>query len=248
VDEAKRAVLAGEVSSPNTPLTQPGISVDPSIEIHLRNDKRFVSRGGDKLAAALKDFHLAPKGLRCLDVGASTGGFTDCLLKNGAAQVLAVDVAYGQLAWQLRSDPRVQVLERTNIRDVDPGEIGAPFDLIVVDVSFTSLSSLLPMLVRLLAKGGTLIALVKPQFELPALYVGEKGVITDQAAHAKALEQVIEAATGSGLAVQGASFSPITGAKGNIEFLLAAQQGGIPATIDVDDVITRAHARLDKRR
>jgi 23S rRNA (cytidine1920-2'-O)/16S rRNA (cytidine1409-2'-O)-methyltransferase len=271
-DEAKRALLAGELTSPDVQLTQPSMLVDSSIELNLKNHRRFVSRGGEKLAGALAGFGCSPKGLRCLDVGASTGGFTDCLLQNGAAEVVALDVAYGQFAWQLRTDERVKVLERTNIRDVDPEAIGAPFDLIVVDVSFAPLSGLLPKLTTLLAvgehntlgpgptvlhntvgpgpsvlcsRGGVLIALVKPQFELPASFVGEGGVVRDPAAHARALEQAIEAATGSGLAVCGASFSPIKGPKGNIEFFLAAQWGGIPATIDIDDVVRRAHARLD---
>jgi 23S rRNA (cytidine1920-2'-O)/16S rRNA (cytidine1409-2'-O)-methyltransferase len=219
--------------------------VDPSIELHLKIHKPYVSRGGEKLAGALADFAIDPVGLACLDVGASTGGFTDCLLQKGASSVVSVDVAYGQFAWQLRSDERVCLLERTNIRDVDAQSIGAPFDLIVVDVSFTSLSGLMPQLASLLAELSTLIALVKPQFELPASDVGEKGVVTDADAHVRALELVIEAAWGSGLAVQGASFSPIKGPKGNIEFFLAAQQGGIPATIDTYDVVRRAHERLN---
>lgn len=244
-DEAKRAILAGAIKSSDALLNQPSMLVDPSIEIHSRNQKRFVSRGGEKLAGALADFDVSPRGLRCLDVGASTGGFTDCLLQNGAVEVLALDVAYGQFAWQLRTDERVTVLERTNIRDVDPEGIGAPFDLIVVDVSFSPLSGLLPLLAELLDVGGMLIALVKPQFELPASYVNERGIVRDRAAHVQALEQAIEAATGSGLAVCGASFSPLKGPKGNIEFFLAAQRGGIPATIDVDGLVFRAHARLD---
>lgn len=244
-DEAKRAILAGELTSPDALLNQPSQFVDSTIELNLKNSKRFVSRGGEKLAGALADFKFSPRGLRCLDVGASTGGFTDCLLQSSAKQVVAVDVAYGQFAWQLRTDERVVVVERTNIRDLDPASVGAPFDLVVVDVSFSPLSGLLPKLVEFLGAAGMLIALVKPQFELPSSYVGEKGIVRDSAAHVRALEQSIGAATGSGLAVCGASFSPIKGPKGNIEFFLAARRGGIPATIDTDEVVRRAHAELD---
>jgi 23S rRNA (cytidine1920-2'-O)/16S rRNA (cytidine1409-2'-O)-methyltransferase len=249
VADAERVVRAGEVHSPDALLTQPGMLVDPSLKLTLKGARNFVSRGGDKLASALADFSYSPQGMRCLDVGASTGGFTHCLLQAHATSVVAVDVAYGQFAWRLRNDGRVTVLERTNIRDVEPPDVGAPFDLVVVDVSFTPLHTLLTHLVRFLdtgtSTGGTLIALVKPQFELAASQVGTGGVVTDPGAHARALTLAIEAARDVGLAPLAASFSPLKGPKGNIEFFLLARRGAIPATIDVCAVVQRAHERLD---
>ncbi|MDR3036961.1 MAG: TlyA family RNA methyltransferase [Coriobacteriales bacterium] len=265
VAEAERVVRAGEVHSPDALLTQPGVLVDPSLKLTLKDPRNFVSRGGDKLASALGDFCFDPWGMRCLDVGASTGGFTHCLLQARAASVVAVDVAYGQFAWQLRNDGRVTVLERTNIRDVEPPDVDAPFDLVVVDVSFTPLHTLFAHLVRFLdtgtggatdrgdtgtggdstGTGGTLIALVKPQFELAASQVGTGGVVTDPSAHVRALTLAIEAARDVGLAPLAVSFSPLKGPKGNIEFFLLARRGAIPATIDVCAVVQRAHERLD---
>ncbi|MDR0351011.1 MAG: TlyA family RNA methyltransferase, partial [Coriobacteriales bacterium] len=191
VGAAERAVLAGEVvlieeGRPEPlPLTQARMLLDSSCELRLKERRRYVSRGGDKLAGALADFQFDPRGLCCLDVGASTGGFTDCLLQQGAASVLAVDVAYGQLAWPLRVDARVTVLERTNIRSLDAGILGRTFDLAVADVSFTPIRSLLASLASLLVPGGTLIALIKPPFELPEKDVGAKGIVSDPRAHAK---------------------------------------------------------------
>jgi 23S rRNA (cytidine1920-2'-O)/16S rRNA (cytidine1409-2'-O)-methyltransferase len=242
--EAERAVLAGEVLSADAVLTQPRALVDPSCELRLKPRTAYVSRGGDKLAGALADFSFSPAGLRCLDVGASTGGFTDCLLRHGASSVVAVDVAYGQFAWQLRNDERVMVVERTNIREVDPQAIKAPFDLVVADVSFTPLRTLLALFSSLLSEGAALITLVKPQFELAREAVGAGGVVTDSLAHVQALELVIEAALCNDLAPQAVSFSPIKGPKGNIEFFLWARRAGIPATIDITDVVERAHALL----
>ena len=243
VAEAERAILAGDVLGDDAPLTQPGMTVDSRLTLRIKPHGRYVSRGGDKLFGALRDFAFDPAGLHCLDVGASTGGFTDCLLQQGAASVVAVDVAYGQFAWQLRSDKRVRLFERTNIRDIDPDLAGAPFDVAVVDLSFVSLRSALPALAPFLAEGGMLIALVKPQFELAASLVAG-GVVIDKAAHVQALEQVIEAALRSGLAPQAATFSQIKGPKGNIEFFLLAQRGGIPATIDTLNVVDAAHEGL----
>jgi 23S rRNA (cytidine1920-2'-O)/16S rRNA (cytidine1409-2'-O)-methyltransferase len=245
IAEAERAIRAGEVLGANAVLTQPNLLVDPACEIRLKTRGNYVSRGGDKLAGALREFSFDPRGMRCLDVGASTGGFTDCLLRHGAASVVAVDVAYGQFDWQLRNDERVTVVERTNIRDVDPTRIGAPFDVVVADVSFTSLRGLFPLFASLLLDGGALISLVKPQFELTSAEVGTGGVVTEPASHAHALDLVIQKVRASGLALQAATFSPIKGPKGNIEFFLLAQRAGIPVTIDIQDVIEHAHARLD---
>ncbi|MCL1846610.1 MAG: TlyA family RNA methyltransferase [Coriobacteriia bacterium] len=242
-DEAERRIRAGEVLGDDICLTQPALLVDPQTHIRMKAHSRYVSRGGDKLAGALADFCFDPRGLRCLDVGASTGGFTDCLLQRGAAQVVAVDVAYGQFAWQLRQDGRVTVFERTNIRELDPALADAPFDLVVCDLSFTSLRSALPVLLPFLGEAGVLIALVKPQFELAPELVG-RGVVTAPAAHQQALEQVLEAALTVGLAPQALTFSPLAGQKGNIEFFLLAHHSGIPVTIDVPTVVHQAHKRL----
>jgi 23S rRNA (cytidine1920-2'-O)/16S rRNA (cytidine1409-2'-O)-methyltransferase len=245
IADAERAVLAGEVLGADSVLTQPSALVDTACELRLKTRSRYVSRGGDKLAGALSDFSFAPRGLRCLDVGASTGGFTDCLLQQEAASVVAVDVAYGQFAWRLRNDERVTVIERANIREIDPAAIGAPFDLVVADLSFTPLRTLLPLLGSLLSADGSLIALIKPQFELAREVVGTGGIITDPAAHEQALKLVVEAAEACGLVPRAATFSPVKGPKGNIEFFLWAHRGGIPVTINISSVVERAHARLD---
>jgi len=242
--QAQRAILAGEVVGANAVLTQPGMLVSPDIDVRVKAPRRFVSRGGDKLAGALEAFCCDPCGMHCLDVGASTGGFTHCLLQQGAASVVAVDVAYGQFAWQLRCDERVTLFERTNIRELNPASATAPFDLVVCDLSFTSLRSALPALVAFFAPGGYLVALVKPQFELDSALVGN-GVVTNADAHIRALELAIMAAVDNDLAPQNVCFSPIRGQKGNIEFFLYAQQGGIPATIDISTVVGQAHERLD---
>jgi 23S rRNA (cytidine1920-2'-O)/16S rRNA (cytidine1409-2'-O)-methyltransferase len=244
VADAERAVLAGEVLGASAVLTQPNASVEASCELRIKARAAYVSRGGDKLAGALADFSFDPAGLHCLDVGASTGGFTDCLLQHGAASVVAVDVAYGQFAWQLRNDGRVTVIERTNIREVRPEAIGAPFGLVVADVSFTPIRTLFTLFASLLGEGAALITLVKPQFELAREGVGEGGVITDPLAHVQALDLALEAAAYSGLAPQALGFSPIKGPKGNIEFFLWARRAGIPVTIDTTDVVERAHALL----
>ena len=244
--EAERAILAGHVLADDTCLTQPGALVDSRLSIRIKTQRRFASRGGDKLFGALEDFAFDPTGKNCLDVGASTGGFTDCLLQCGAAFVVAIDVAYGQFAWSLRQDKRVRLLERTNIRKIDPVKAGAPFDLIVADLSFTSLRSVLPVLAPFSGEGDTLIALVKPQFELSPTFV-DKGIVSDPGAHIQALEQVIEAATSSGFAPLAVAFSHITGSKGNIEFFLLAQRFGIPVTIDMRHVAKQAHERLGQR-
>ncbi|MDR0350355.1 MAG: TlyA family RNA methyltransferase [Coriobacteriales bacterium] len=245
VADAERAIRAGDVLGADTVFLQPNVLVDPACEIRVRQRGSYVSRGGDKLAGALADFRFDPQGLRCLDVGASTGGFTDCLLQHGAASVVAVDVAYGQFAWQLRNDERVTVIERTNIRSVDAARVGAPFDLVVADVSFTPVRSLLPLFASFMHEGASLITLIKPQFELASAEVGAGGVVFAAASHARALKLVVEAACASDLAPQMATSSPLKGPKGNIEFFLLAQRAGIPVTIDIQNVAERAHARLD---
>ena len=224
-DEAMRAVMAGDVSTRDRRLTAPGEQVRPGIELHVRGRSRFVSRGGLKLEHGLDEFGVDPAGLACLDVGCSTGGFTDCLLKRGAASVISVDVGYAQFSWELRQDPRVRLLERTNVVDV-PALVGTGVvDLAVCDVSFTSVLTVLPAVLELLRPRGTFLTLVKPQFEAARDEVGEGGVVRDPAVRLAALERVRSAFEEGGLAVVGSCESPITGHKGNVEYLLCGVRG-----------------------
>lgn len=219
-DEAMRAVMAGEVSTTDRRLTSPGEQVVPGIALHVRGRAAYVSRGGLKLERGLDYFGVDPSGLACLDVGCSTGGFTDCLLRRGAASVVAVDVGYAQFSWELRGDSRVRLLERTNICDV-PALLGADVvDLAVCDVSFTSVATVLPAVLELLRPGGTFLTLVKPQFEAPREDVGEGGVVRDARVREESLARVRTAFEEAGLTVRGSCESPITGHKGNVEYLL----------------------------
>lgn len=242
--EAQRLIIAGEVALADRRATSGGELVRADAVLHVARRSRFVSRGGEKLAGALADFGFDPTGLHCIDIGCSTGGFTDCLLQAGAASVVAVDVGYGDIAWSLRTDERVTVVERTNIRLADPVALGAPFDLAVSDVSHISLAAVLPTMSQLLGDAGTLITLIKPQFEAPRELVGNKGVVSDAATHIMVTERVLAAAEQVGLAPQGLSWSPILGAEGNMEFLLLARKGAQPAPLDIADMVARAHAEL----
>ena len=225
-DEAMRSVMAGDVSTTDRRLTSPGEQVRPGIELHVRGRSRFVSRGGLKLERGLEEFGVDPTGLACLDVGCSTGGFTDCLLKHGADSVISVDVGYAQFSWELRGDARVRLLERTNIVDV-PALVGSGVvDLAVCDVSFTSVLTVLPAVMELLRPGGVFLTLVKPQFEAAREDVGEGGVVREPEVRLAALERVRRAFEEAGLVVRGWCESPITGHKGNVEYLLC---GVLPA-------------------
>ena len=222
-DDALRAVLAGDVSTTDRRLDSPGEQVEPGIFLHVRGHVGYVSRGGLKLAHALDALAVDPAGASCLDVGCSTGGFTDCLLSRGAAHVVAVDVGYAQFDWRLRNDGRVELLERTNIVDLDVPGRRATIDLAVCDVSFTSVLTVLPAVRALLRAGGTFVTLVKPQFEAAREDVGEGGIVRDPAVRGAAVEKVRSAFEEAGLSVIGTCESPITGAKGNVEFLLAGR-------------------------
>ena len=214
-----RAVMAGEVSTTDRRLTAPGEQVTPGIQLHVRGRIPYVSRGGLKLEGGLDHFGVDPTGYACLDVGCSTGGFTDCLLRHGAARVVAVDVGYAQFDWSLRQDERVTLYERTNVVDL-PALTDQRFDLAVCDVSFTSVVTILPAVVSLLAPHGMFLTLVKPQFEAPREDVGEGGIVRDPEVRQAALEKVRSAFEEAGLHVVGSCESPITGHKGNVEFLL----------------------------
>ena len=220
-DEALRAIMAGEVSTSDRRMSSAGERVPIGLPLHVRGQGAFVSRGGLKLERGLDYFGVDPTGLECLDVGCSTGGFTDCLLRRGASRVTSVDVGYAQFDWGLRQDARVTLLERTNIVDV-PGIVGpGSFDLAVCDVSFTSVTTVLPAVLELLkAERSAFLTLVKPQFEAAREDVGEGGVVRDQAVRDAAVARVRAAFEAGGLAVQGVCESPIHGAKGNVEYLL----------------------------
>jgi 23S rRNA (cytidine1920-2'-O)/16S rRNA (cytidine1409-2'-O)-methyltransferase len=221
-EKARALILAGEVLAGDRPVDKAGDLVDADAELRLRSGPMpFVSRGGLKLAHALDTFGVDPRGLTALDVGASTGGFTDCLLQRGAVHVTCVDVGHGQLDWKVASDPRVRVIDRTNIRTAPPDLLPAPVDLVVIDVSFSSLRLVLPALPPFAKPGAAVIALVKPQFEVGRADVGKGGIVRDEAARARALAEVRAAAGALGYEVGPDTVSPITGGKGNVEFLLS---------------------------
>ena len=224
-DGVLRAVMAREVRVNDVYVSSAAVKVAPDADIFLRGRKQFVSRGGKKLQGALDAFGQSATGLNCLDIGSSTGGFTDCLLQAGASRVAALDVNYGQLAWKIRQDPRVAVFERTNIKDADPDELGAPFDLIVIDVSFIGLAALAPLFPRFGQPGTVFIGLVKPQFE-SAHDETDHGVVRDEGVRLRTVEEVKEALAAVGFTVTGVVESPITGPEGNVEYLMRAVYRG----------------------
>jgi 23S rRNA (cytidine1920-2'-O)/16S rRNA (cytidine1409-2'-O)-methyltransferase len=220
-ERARALILAGQVMVNGAPVTKVGALVPREAAVSLRSaDQPYVSRGGVKLAAALDAFNLDVSGQVALDVGASTGGFTDCLLQHGAARVYSVDVGYGQLAWRLRQDPRVIVLERTNIRYLRREAIPEEVDLAVVDVSFISLKLVMPQILLFLRPGGIVLALVKPQFEVGKGQVGKGGVVRDPELQLRTVEEIKSFSQGLGLVAEGVVPSPILGPKGNQEYLL----------------------------
>ena len=220
-EKAKRLILAGQVRINGHPAKKPSDNVKPADELTLDAVEKFVSRGGHKLEHALEYFQLNVTGLTALDLGASTGGFTDCLLQRGVEKVFAVDVGQGQLAWKLRQDKRVVVMEKTNARHLRPEQFPAPADLAVVDCSFISLKKILPPAVPLIKAGGKIVALIKPQFEAgPAAL--SKGIVRDAAARERACANIADAFDALNWRVAGVIPSPITGGDGNIEFLIGA--------------------------
>lgn len=225
-----RAVIAHEVRIDDVYVTSAALKVRPDCDIFVKNARRFVSRGGHKLQGALDHFGQDVAGLRCIDVGSSTGGFTDCLLQAGAASVACVDVNYGQLAWSLRQDARVAVFERTNIRLADPAVLGAPFDLVVCDLSFIGLAQLADVFAGLCAPGSIFIGLIKPQFESRHEET-EHGVVRDAAVRERVVREVTEALSSAGFAVDGVVTSSITGPEGNVEYLVRAVFAGSAAAI-----------------
>ncbi|WP_298439186.1 TlyA family RNA methyltransferase [Geobacter sp.] len=220
-ERARALIMAGQVVVNDHLVDKAGARIPVDAEIRLKEaDIPYVSRGGLKLARALDEFAIDVTGLVAIDVGASTGGFTDCLLQRGARKVFAVDVGYGQLAWKLRQDPRVVNLEKTNIRYLEPAVLGESPDLAVIDASFISLDKVLPPTLRLVRPGGAVVALIKPQFEVGRGEVGKGGVVRDEGKHREVVANVAALAESLGLAVRGVTESPIRGPKGNREFLI----------------------------
>lgn len=219
-EQAQRLILAGEVTVKDQVITKPGTKVDDALPIAVKNKPRYVSRGGLKLEGALKAFPVSVEGKVCLDIGSSTGGFTDCLLQNGAQRVHAVDVGTNQLVWKLRTDPRVVVKEQFNARYMTPEDLGEKVQLIVSDVSFISLTKILPAAYACLQDGGDLIVLIKPQFELQPEDIGPGGIVRDPALHRRAVDKIHDFVVNElHREWMGVADSPIKGMEGNTEFL-----------------------------
>ncbi len=237
-DLAKSLIMEGKVYVNNQKADKAGEQVSEKDKVELRGETlKYVSRGGLKLEKAMKAFPIKLDGCIAMDIGASTGGFTDCMLQNGAKKVYSVDVGYGQLAWKLRTDERVVNMERTNIRYVTREDIGEELDFASIDVAFISLKLVLPVAAELLREGGELVALIKPQFEAGREKVGKKGVVRDAAVHREVIEEVTSFAQNQGFEVLGIEFSPIRGPEGNIEYLMYARRTSNCETKDFTEEI-----------
>ncbi len=245
--KAQAVIMSGLVDVNGQRADKPGVSYEETVDIQIRGAAcPYVSRGGLKLEKALRDFGVHPADYVCSDSGASTGGFTDCLLHQGAKKVFAIDVGYGQLDWKIRNDPRVVVMERTNIRYVTPEDLGEPLDLSVIDVSFISLKIVLPAIKNLLKPGqGQVLCLIKPQFEAGRDKVGKKGVVREPETHKEVLDNFVALAGELGFTILGLTFSPVKGPEGNIEFLGHLTLADVPGILpDTADVVAQAHAAL----
>ena len=250
-DKAKAVIMAGSVYVNGQKADKAGTEVEEDDRIELRgNSLRYVSRGGLKLEKAFASFPIQVDGAVCMDIGASTGGFTDCMLQNGARKVYAIDVGYGQLAWNLRTDPRVVNLERTNFRHVTKEQIPDPVDFASVDVSFISLTLILPTAYPLLSDGGEMVCLIKPQFEAGKGMVGKKGVVKDPVLHRDTIVKVIDFSFELGFSVLGLTYSPVKGPEGNIEYLVFLKKQQCPKKeINAEQirlVVEASHQSLDK--
>ena len=253
-ERAKTAIMAGDVYVNGGISDKAGTKIDEEAEITVKNDQcPYVGRGGYKLAKAIGTFGLDLAAKTAMDIGASTGGFTDCMLQNGASKVYSVDVGYGQLDWKLRNDPRVVNMEKVNVRYLEPDTIPERMDFVSIDVSFISLKLIFPVVRELLKKGGELVCLIKPQFEAGREQVGKKGIVRDRDVHRQVIENVIIYAVSNGLKPEELTFSPMTGAKGNIEYLLRAVNVPEGSFCDseisketIGSVIGEAHLALQK--
>ncbi len=247
-EKAKAIIMSGIVYVDNQKEDKAGSTFEENAAIEVRGHTlRYVSRGGLKLEKAINEFSVNADKKICMDVGSSTGGFTDCMLQNGATKVYAVDVGHGQLDWKLRNDPRVVCMEKTNIRYVTRDDIADDIELSSIDVSFISLSKVLPALKNLLTENAEVVALIKPQFEAGREKVGKKGVVRDKEVHIEVIESVLSYARDNSLSICGLTFSPVKGPEGNIEYLCYMKNNAEPdADIDIRAVVENAHAELDK--
>lgn len=247
-EKAKAIIMAGQVYIDNQKCDKAGLNVEEGTAVEVRGETlKYVSRGGLKLEKAMAEFPITLKGKTTMDIGASTGGFTDCMLQNGAVKVFAVDVGYGQFAWKLRQDPRVVNMERTNIRYVTPEQIGTPIDFASIDVSFISLKLVLPVVYQLLSDDGEVAALIKPQFEAGRSQVGKKGVVRDINVHYEVVRNTVETAKEVGFIPAGLTFSPIKGPEGNIEYLIYLKKSGEGEDITdekIKEVVDNSHNTL----
>ncbi|MGN0341330.1 MAG: TlyA family RNA methyltransferase [Roseburia sp.] len=250
-EKAKTMIMEGNVFVDGQREDKAGTNFDNQVKIEIKGSTlKYVSRGGLKLEKAMNHFDISLQDAVCMDIGASTGGFTDCMLQNGAKKVYSVDVGYGQFAWKLRTDPRVVCMEKTNIRYVTPEDIEDVLDFASVDVSFISLTKVLIPARELLRDGGEMVCLIKPQFEAGREKVGKKGVVRDPAVHEEVIERVIEFARENGFRVLNLEYSPIKGPEGNIEYLVhlqKGQQGKKEETIDVKAIVMQAHTSLSEK-
>ncbi len=248
-EKAKALIMAGQIFVDNQREDKPGSKFDENADIVLHGEKpKYVSRGGYKLEKAIDSFGIELKGMKCMDIGASTGGFTDCMLQNGAALVYAVDVGYGQFDWGLRNDERVICMEKTNIRYVTPDDIDDVLDFASCDVSFISLSKVLPTAYNLLSGNGEMAVLIKPQFEAGKDKVGKKGVVRDPKIHKEVIEDVLASVKEIGFVIKGLDYSPIKGPEGNIEYLMYISKDTSATPINeeaIDEIVSKAHSELD---
>lgn len=244
-EKAKASVMAGLVYVDGQRVDKPGTSVDTEAEITVKEALcPYVSRGGLKLEKALELYGFSLENATAVDIGASTGGFTDCMLQKGAKKVFAIDVGYGQLDWKLRNDPRVVNMEKTNVRYLDTDTVDSDVDFISIDVSFISLKLIFPVAAKLLADDGSLVCLVKPQFEAGRSQVGKKGIVRDASVHKEVIENVIGYGKDNGLYSHGLTYSPVTGTKGNIEYLLYMKKTPAETEPDIDGTVEDSHRTL----
>ncbi len=244
-EKAKALVMEGKVYVDNQKADKPGMLYSEDVLIELKGDTiPFVSRGGLKLAKAIDIFNIDLSGKIAMDVGASTGGFTDCMLQNGAKKVYSVDVGYGQLAWKLRNDSRVINMERTNARNISSEDINDRLDFASVDVSFISLTKIIPVLCNLMDKDFGLLCLIKPQFEAGKSKVGKNGVVREKSTHIEVIEHIVKFCIDMGLGIEGLDFSPIKGPKGNIEYLIYLKNAQSKQILD--DILPLVHSTVEK--